>query len=131
MKAVRILAVLISLGLCSCFAISAKTPEQSYIETCRKGPERPEPVVVVTPLLSTEYDGTSVEVTFVVDTQGKPTGLSVASAPDDTLTATVVEAVSQWRFKPVLRNGVPVATKVVLPIHIEPSTSAGMRYAAR
>jgi len=131
MKAVRKLAVLLSLGLCSCFALAAKTPEQSYIETCRKGPEMPEPIVVVAPRVDADYDGTSVEVTFVVDTAGKPTALAVTNAPDDTLTAAVVEAVRQWRFKPVRRDGVPVATKVVLPVRIAASPPAGTRYAVK
>jgi TonB family protein len=130
MKAVRKLAVLISLGLSSGFAFAAKTPEQSYIETCRKGPGMPEPTVVVTPRVEAAYEGASVEVTFVVDATGRPTALAVASAPDATLAAAVVEAVSKWRFKPVLRNGVPVATKVALPVRIGAGPLAGARYAA-
>ena len=131
MKAVRKLTVVLSLGLWSCFAFAARTPEQSYIDVCRKGPEMPEPVVVVTPRVGAEYVGASVEVTFVVDATGKPTALAVAKAPDATLAAAVVEAVSQWRFKPVRCDGVPVATKVVLPVRIEAAALAGVRYTVK
>ena len=130
MKAVNKLAGLLSLSLFASLAVSAKTSEQLYIETCRKGSEVPVPVAVVTPSVEAGYAGALVELTFVVDPTGKPTALAVKSSPDATLAATVVEAVKRWRFTPALRNGVPVATKVVLPVRIVDRALAGVRYAS-
>jgi periplasmic protein TonB len=129
MKAVNKLAVLLSLGALMPFA-SAKTPERAYLDNCQKGPGIPVPVAVVTPSVSAEYAGSTVEIEFTVDTTGKPTALSVKSSPDATLGATVVDAVKQWRFTPANINGAPVATKVVLPVKIVDEPLAGNRYAA-
>jgi outer membrane biosynthesis protein TonB len=60
-----------------------------------------------------------------VDTNGKPVAFSVKSAADDTLAASVVSAVKQWRFKPAVKDGVPVATKVALPVRIVDDSAAG------
>jgi len=40
------------------------------------------------------------------------------SSKDHDLAEAVVVAVKQWRFAPVLVNGTPVATKVVLPVRV-------------
>lgn len=127
MKAVRKLAVLISLGALLPLAASAKTPEEAYMESASKAPGVPVPVAVVTPrIVSSEYVGAKVEVAFTVDAQGTPTNLAVVSSPDAMLAKVIVDAVKKWRFTPVLKNGTAVATKVVLPIRI----SDGDRFAA-
>ena len=118
MKAVNKLAVLLSLGALTSAVALATTTEQSYIESCRKGSDVPVPVAVVSPSISSDYVGTTVELEFTVDVTGKPTSLSVKSAADNTLAGAVMDAVKQWRFKPAQPNGVPVATKVVLPVKI-------------
>lgn len=122
MKALYKLAVLIGLGILLPFAAFAKTPEEAYLEAAQKGPGVPVPVAVVSPSVSSDYAGTSVELKFTVDTKGTPTDLAVLSSPDAEVAKVIAKAVSQWRFKPALKNGAPVATKVVLPVRI---TSAG------
>ena len=118
MKAVNKLAVLLSLGaLVSTFA-SAKTDEQSYLESCLKAPGVPVPVAVGSPSVGPEYNGAAVQLEFTVDATGKPADFSVKSSPDTTLAVAVVDAVKQWRFKPAVRDGAPVATKVSLPVKI-------------
>ena len=82
------------------------------------------PVSVVTPAVGHEYSGAVVQLEFVVDSTGQPTQFSVKSATDDTLATAVVQAVRQWKFKPVLKNGVPVATKVALPVKVVDETLA-------
>ena len=129
MKAVNKLAIVFSLGALLPFAASAKTLEESYLEHCRKGADVPVPVAVVTPSVSTEFAGTTVELEFVVDATGKPADLIVKSSPDVALSADVVEAVKQWRFLPAQHNGTPVATKVVLPVKIVEPAATGIRYA--
>jgi protein TonB len=112
------LALLLSLGVLLPFAASAKTLEQTYIETCRKGPDVPVPTTVVAPEVSGYDVGNSVQVEFVVDTTGHPTGINIKSSSDRYLAEAVVDAVKQWRFTPAQRNGAPVATKVVLPVRV-------------
>jgi protein TonB len=118
MKNINKLALLLSLGALLPFAASAKSLEQSYLETCRKGPGIPVPISVVTPQLSWYDVGGTVQVQFVVDTTGHTENVSVKSASDRSLADAVVDAVKQWRFEPAQLNGSPVATKVILPVRV-------------
>jgi TonB family protein len=128
MKAVNKLAVLISLGALLPFAAFAKTPEQAYLDASSKAPGVPVPVAVVSPSdIDTKYIGTKVELAFTVDATGNPTGFSVVSSPDDALAKVMMDAVSKWRFSPAQKNGMAVATKVVLPLRVSGSDN---RYAA-
>ena len=120
MKAVNKLAVLISLGALLPLAASAMTPEQAYLEKAAKAaPGAPVPVAVVSPRnVSPDYAGASVKLRFTVDAQGAPTGFTVVSSPDAMIARVIADAVSKWRFKPAQHDGTPVATTVVLPVHI-------------
>ncbi len=126
MKAVSKLAVLISMGAFVPLAVFAKTPEETYIETSLKAPGVPVPVAVVSPSISPDYAGAKVDVAFTVDAKGTPTGLMVVSSPDATIARAVTDAVKKWRFTPAQKDGVAVATKVVLPVRI----SLSERFAA-
>jgi TonB family protein len=130
MKVVHKLVVLLSVGALSLVAASASTPEQAYVESCRKEPGVPVPVTVVSPSVGPEYNGGSVQLEFVVDAEGKPAEFSIKSASDDVLATAVVKAVKQWRFLPAEINGKPVATKVALPVKIVDPVVSGDRYAA-
>ena len=125
MKAVNKLAIVLSLGALTSAVAFAMTDEQAYIESCLKGSDVPVPVTVVSPSVSPEYSGTTVQLEFTVDVTGKPADLSVKSDTDTKLAVAVIDAVKQWRFKPVLTNGVPTATKVVLPVKIVDEVLAG------
>ena len=119
MKAVNKLAVLISLGALLPFAVSAKTSEQAYLDASLKTPGVPVPVAVVSPSdVDAKYTGAKVELTFTVDAKGIPTDFSVISSPDAVIAKVMMDAVSKWRFTPVQKNGIAVATKVVLPVNI-------------
>ena len=125
------LALLLSLGALLPFAASAKTLEQSYIETCRKGTDIPVPVTVITPQVGSYDIGQAVMVEFVVDTTGHTSAISVKSSDrlksptDRDFAEAVVDAVKKWEFTPAQRNGAPVAMKVVLPVRVveSPKTS--------
>jgi protein TonB len=127
MKAVNQLAVLFSLVALSSVSASAKTDEQTYLDSCRKDPGVPVPVAVVAPSVSPDYAGSTVQLEFIVDVTGKPANFSVKSNTDVTLAAAVTEAVKQWRFSPAMSHGVAVATKVSLPIRIVDDSLAGTR----
>jgi protein TonB len=119
------LALLLSLGALLPFAASAKTLEQSYLESCRKGSDIPVPIAVVSPKVDGYDIGQSVQVEFVVDTTGHATGINIKSASDRAFAEAVVDAVKQWKFTPALHNGAPVATKVILPVRVvEAATSS-------
>ncbi len=125
MKNVNKLAVVFSLALAGVFVSSAAlgavaTDPKAYVESYRAhSPAQPAPVRVVAPvavLAKQDARTESVDVTFVVDAKGEPTDISVAYASDDALVAPVIEAVGRWKFTPATRDGVPVATKVLLPV---------------
>ena len=119
MKVVNKLAVLISLGALLPFAVSAKTSEQAYLDASLKTPGVPVPVAVVSPSdVDAKYTGAKVELAFTVDAKGIPTDFSVISSPDAVIAKVMMDAVSKWRFTPAQKNGIAVATKVVLPVKI-------------
>jgi TonB family protein len=129
MKAVSPLVFLLSLGL-TAVAASASTLEESYLRTCNKDPGVPVPLTVVSPSVSSEYNGAVVQLEFVVDAKGKPAEFSIKTTPDDVLATAVVAAVKQWRFQPAEVDGQPVARKVMLPVRIVDPAASGERYAA-
>jgi len=118
MKAVSKLVVLLSVGMLISVFASAKSDEQSYLAMCRKEPGVPVPVAVVSPSVGPEYAGSVVQLEFAVDVQGRPVDLAVKSVTDDRLASVVLDAVKQWRFKPAERDGVPVETRVSLPVRV-------------
>jgi protein TonB len=118
MKHTNKLALLLSLGALLPVAASAKTLEQSYIESCRKGTDIPVPIEVVSPKVGSYDIGQVVSVEFVVDTTGHTQGVSIKSSSDRDFADAVVDAVKQWRFTPAQHNGSPVATRVVLPVRV-------------
>ena len=123
MKAINKLAVLLSLSALLPFVASAKTPEEAYLETAAKvaTPTSPVPVAVVSPTVSANYVGSTVELAFTVDAKGSPTAFKIVSSPDAMIAKIVQDAVSKWRFTPGSKDGSPVAKKVLLPVHISDS----------
>ncbi len=130
MKAVSKLVFLLAAGGFLAVSAFASTPEQAYVDSYRQAPGVPVPVSVVTPAVGSQYNGASVRLEFVVDAQGRPTDFSVKSAPDDVLASAVLKAVRQWRFAPAVVDGVPVATKVALPVRIVDPLYTGVSLAA-
>jgi protein TonB len=119
------LALLLSLGALLPFAASAKTLEQSYIESCHQGTDVPVPIAVVAPRVEGFDIGQAAKVEFVVDTTGHTSAISVLSTSDRDFAEAVVDAVKQWQFTPAQHNGAPVAMKVILPVRVieTPKTS--------
>jgi TonB family protein len=57
----------------------------------------------------------SVDLTFTVTTDGRVRSISVLrSEPAETFDEAAVEAVEQWRFKPVIENGVAVEKRTAV-----------------
>lgn len=123
MKVANQLAVLLGLGMIAPF-VSAKSLDQTYLDTCAKGPGIPVPVAVVSPTVSVPA-GESARIEFTVDTAGKASAIRVLSSSDSTLSDAMVDAVKQWQFKPAMKNGQPVTTKVVLPVRVVSASVIG------
>ncbi len=130
MKNIKILILTTGLFAAS-FAFAAKNPEQAYVESYRGRPGTPVPIAVLAPLVDDEYSGATVELDFVVDANGLPTDITARGNYPAGLVASVVNAVARWKFTPLQRNGVPVATKVVLPVRIVGVTDTGEAIAGR
>lgn len=74
---------------------------------------------VVSPTnLSSRYRGTDVTLSFTLDVNGHPHDIRVLSHRDRNLEQNLVPAVAKWQFTPAKENGVPVSTKVILPIKL-------------
>ncbi len=132
MNVVHKLAIALSLGLSSVLAASAASPETAYLRSFSKGPGVPEPVKVVAPEIVNAPAGAVAMISFVVDSTGLPQDIQVTQSSHDRLAAAAVDAVKQWRFAPVMRDGVAVETKVLLPVRvIDSSLLSGNRFAAK
>lgn len=57
------------------------------------------------------YQGTCV-LWLVVDTEGRPHDIRVARSLGMGLDEKAIEAVRQWRFKPAMKDGLPVAVQI-------------------
>ena len=57
-----------------------------------------------------------VELQMVISPEGVPLDISVISSPSDDLTQSALDAVGQWRYRPILLNGQPIQaiTKVTV-----------------
>jgi TonB family protein len=117
MKVANKLAILLSLGTFVSFA-SAKSLEQSYLDSCRNDSSIPVPISVVSPQIRNVAAGQTLEVEFTVSAAGKPSGINVLSSKDSQLSEAVVSAVTQWQFKPAQKDGIAVPMKVILPVHV-------------
>lgn len=58
-----------------------------------------------------------VRVTALVDESGNVQDPQVEFATNAAFGASALEALGKWRFKPGLRDGVPIATRVSLPVN--------------
>ena len=81
--------------------------------------EAPVPISIVNPTnLHPSYKGATVRVMFTVDEAGQAHDIRVVSAKDAAVAKSLAAAISQWKFSPGRKNGVPVSTKVTLPLQL-------------
>ena len=82
--------------------------------------DNPAPIYQPSPKysLAMRYDRVhgAVKVSFLVDARGNVTDPVVVRANDARLAESAVDAVRNWKFKPALRSGEPVARRVVQTI---------------
>lgn len=83
----------------------------------------PKPVVVVEPNdVPRRFANTTIRVGMTIDENGCPSDIRVISPNSAYLEKSVVAAVNQWRFTPMVKDGMPVSQKVVLPLTITAPT---------
>src|SRR3569623_647208 len=80
-------------------------------------------------------DGPSgdVSVALTIDTAGQVTGTSIVHGIAPALDRAALQAASRWRFKPAVRDGGPVASRIQLLFHFDapsPAQQAAARAAA-
>jgi TonB family protein len=98
---------------CSASAITTVTPGQitNFVA--------PVPASVVSPTdLPPSLKGATVILRLTVDAAGNPSNIKIVRGDSEALRRNLVSAVSQWKFKPALKNGVPVATQIELPLQL-------------
>ena len=99
-------------------AATAKSYEERYVESFAARTDMPVPVKAISPDVHAVDSSMEVEVKFVVDAGGIPHDITVADTGDTSLEASLAKAVSQWRFRPLLKDGKAVPSKVILPVRI-------------
>ena len=114
MKAVKKLAIVISLGLFAA-SVFAESSEQAYMKSYAGVTDMPVPVKVVSPDITT-IRGAEVVLEFVIDENGVPQGIAVAKSNNDALAEAALKAVADWRFSPLVKDGEAVSSKVRLPV---------------
>jgi len=100
--------------------LSANLGSEDRIVPLRELDEKPVQIKMVKPVLG--YDltrtGGNALISFIVDRDGTPKDIKVESTSDSDFGRRCVEAVMQWRFRPGSIKGVPVKTRVSLPIKL-------------
>ncbi len=107
----RFFVVALAGGLCSSSVFAQSAAKENFVAPAVKQ--------VVSPTgLPRNFEGMSVTLALSVDAAGRPTQVRVVSPRDERLAQSLIRAVSQWVFAPARRNGVPVATEVILPLEL-------------
>ena len=131
MKRVSNLMLVLIVGVFLAASASASVTEDSYINSYRGRTGIPVPVSVVSPEVGGEFSGTTVVMTFVVESDGMPRDIEAVGKVDPELEYLIKDAVRDWVFKPAIVNGKAVATKVKLPFVIRSAASgASVRLAS-
>ena len=81
--------------------------------------EAPAPATVVSPTeLPSSFKGQTVDVALTISASGEVSDVRLVRGTDRSLTKSLVSTLSQWKFTPARKNGVPVSSKVVLPLQV-------------
>ena len=81
--------------------------------------DAPKPATIVSFAdLPPNYVGSTVRVKLTVDEAGQGHDIRVISNKDKALAKSLVSALSQWKFTPARKNGVPVSATVEIPLQL-------------
>lgn len=98
--------------------VAAKSYEDRYVASYGVRADIPVPVKVIVPELPHRVKSAVIEVKFTVDESGVPRDIAVTESGNASLEDSLLHAVNQWRFRPLLRDGKAVSTTVILPVRI-------------
>ena len=108
------------------FALDAGATAVTRAEAPAPAPRLQPPVVVEenrpaypAEALATRPTG-EVSVTATVSAAGEVSGVELAQGVAPALDRAALDAATRWRFRPAMRDGVPVASRVQLLFHFEP-----------
>lgn len=121
----NVIKLILSSSLLVTLAFAAKSTEEAYVESYAGRTDMPVPVAVVKPVIEPGYEGATVRLSFVIEADGSPREIFAPVDADYSLVKQLTAAVSQWKFKPLTRDGVVVRTRVVLPIRVADDSGAG------
>lgn len=103
--------------------VTAKTPEQAYLDAVLADPAVPYPLTVSFPKFGdvdygTNY-GRTLELEFDVGTDGVPRNFRMAQPTlEPRLSSQIINALKSWRFSPAHRGDEPVAMRVSIEARI-------------
>lgn len=109
-------------------AKDAKPPAKSnaakwgVVENVGKGVTAPVPVFMPEPAYPTEAsparrkDGVFCVVGIIVDRKGKPEDVHVIRSGGKAFDANAIDAVKRYRFKPAMKDGQPVAVRMMVHV---------------
>jgi TonB family protein len=63
-----------------------------------------------------KYEGSCV-LRLVVDTEGRPNDIRVVRPLGHDLDEKAIETVKQWKFRPAMKDGKPVAVQIMIEVH--------------
>jgi TonB family protein len=79
----------------------------------------PAPAAVVHPTgLPQSYKDATVTLALTIDETGRPRDIKIMRDENENLAKKLLSAVAQWQFTPARKNGVAVATRVILPLKL-------------
>jgi TonB family protein len=114
-----VLATAILAGLVLSTSAFAASPAASSSSASAINFDAPVLSNVVAPIgLPRAFEGVTVTLSLTIDATGQPHNIKVVSRGDQDLAPYLVAAISQWQFTPARKNGVAVATKVLMPIEL-------------
>lgn len=119
-KSIVIATVALLGALSSASALTLVAPSRASAAPVKF--EAPVPTSIVQPTdLPSSFMGKVVEVALTVGADGQAQDVKVLRATDKYLRRSLTAAVSQWKFTPARKNGVPVSSKVILPLELTES----------
>jgi TonB family protein len=89
---------------------------QAQMQSCSNLPTTPE--------VRAARLGDSALLEYTIDTEGRPAGIRMLQPLGLGLDEEAAECVSHWRFRPATRNGVAVALKSTMSLHLGAETSS-------
>lgn len=112
--------LLASVVTCSLFAASASAlttvaPTKATVKF-----QAPAPAKVVQPILVPQSHRSSlVTLTMNLDVAGKPSNVRVVTTGNQASYRDIIATVSKWEFKPAMKNGKAVPSRIELPLEVK------------